>query len=130
MAGLKLDSAGVQKMKTLDEALVMVQRLHGIVELYALSLKQNKPTSLFGMQVKRALYPIVGFLKPQFGMISDQVAALNLVATRGGSEVAKIRYLREGVASTRQALEIAIVRVKDNHAVHEEPVPGARKPGE
>ena len=130
MAGIKLDNAGVQKMKTLDEALVMTQRLHSVVELYALNLKQGKPTSLFGMQVKRALYPLVGFLKPQFGMISDQAAALNLIATRGGSEVAKIRYLREGVAAIKQALEIAMVRVKDNHAVIEEPKPGARKPGE
>jgi hypothetical protein len=62
----------------------------------------------------------VGLLKPQFGLIADQAAALNLVAGRGGSEVAKIRQLREGVGSLRQALEIAVVRVKDNHMVKEE----------
>jgi hypothetical protein len=131
MAGLvKLDAAGTQKMKTIDEALVMLQRLHATVELYALTLKQNKPTSMFSQQVKRSITPLVGFLKPQFGLISDQAAAMNLVAGRGGSETAKIRNLREGVASLRQQLEIAIVRVKENHAVIEEPVPGARKPGE
>ena len=73
------------------------------------------------MQVKRALSPLVGLLKPQFGLIADQAAALNLVAGRGGSEVSKIRQLREGVGSLRQALEIAVVRVKDNHTVKDEP---------
>jgi hypothetical protein len=120
-AGPKLDGAGIQKMKTLDEAFVQLQRLHGVVETYALALKRNQPTSLYGMQVKRAISPIVGLLKPQFGLISDQVAALNLVAGRGGSEQTKVRLLREGVGSLRQALEIAVVRVKDNHAVHDEP---------
>jgi hypothetical protein len=121
MAGNKLDGAGVQKMKTLEEAFTQVQRLHGIVETYALALKRTQPTSLYGMQVKRALAPLVGLLKPQFGLISDQVAALNLVATRGGSETTKVRILREGVGAIRQALDIAQVRVKENHAVKEEP---------
>jgi hypothetical protein len=122
-AGPKLDGAGIQKMKTLDEAFVQTQRLHGVVETYALALKRNQNTSLYGMQVKRAISPIVGLLKPQFGLISDQVAALNLVAGRGGSEQTKVRLLREGVGSLRQALEIAVVRVKDNHAVHDETAP-------
>lgn len=120
MAGPKLDGAGVQKMNTLDDAATQLQRLHGIVETYALALKRNQPTSLYGMQVKRAISPLVGLLKPQFGLIADQAAALNLVAGRGGSEVAKIRQLREGVGGLRQALEIAVVRVKDNHAVKDE----------
>ena len=120
MAGIKLDSAGVQKMKTLEEALTQLQKLHGVVETYALAMKRNQPTSLYGMQVKRALTPLVGLLKGQFGLISDQAAALNLVAGRGGSETTKVRMLREGVGSLRQALEIAVVRVKDNHAVKEE----------
>lgn len=120
MAGPKLDGAGVQKMNTLDSAATQLQRLHGVVETYALALKRNQPTSLYGMQVKRAISPLVGLLKPQFGLIADQAAALNLVAGRGGSEVAKIRQLREGVGSLRQALEIAVVRVKDNHTVKDE----------
>ena len=119
MAGVKLDGPGTQKMKTIEEALTFVARLHGIVEMYALSLKQNKPTGLYGMQVKRALFPLVGLLKPQFGLISDQVAGISLVTSRGGSETVKIRMLREGVGSIRQQLEIATVRIKDNHAVKE-----------
>jgi hypothetical protein len=120
-AGPKLDGAGVQKMKTIDEALVQAQRLHGVVEHYALALKRKQPTNLFGMQVKRALTPLVGLLKPQFGLIADQVASMNLIAGRGGSEDAKVRNLREGVGALKQALEIAAVRVKDNHMVTEEP---------
>ena len=120
MAGVKLDGPGVQKMKVLDEALTLAQRLHGVVEGYALAMKRQQPTQLFGMQVKRALFPLVGLLKPQFGLIADQVAALNLITSRGGSETAKIRVLREGVGALKQALEIAIVRVKDNHAVKED----------
>ncbi len=124
-AGPKLDGAGVQKMKTLDEALVQTQRLHGIVEQYALALKRKQPTQLFGMQIKRALSPLVGLLKPQFGLIADQVAAMNLVASRGGNETARLRSLREGVGALKQALEIATVRVKDNHMVVDEEKPPA-----
>jgi hypothetical protein len=121
MAGSKLDGAGVQKLKTIETALVQAQRLHGVVEHYALALKRKQPTNLFGMQVKRALTPLVGLLKPQFGLIADQVASMNLLASRGGSEEAKVRNLREGVGALKQALEIAIVRVKDHHMVKEEP---------
>jgi hypothetical protein len=121
MAGnIKLDGAGIQKMKTIDEALIQLQRLHGVVEMYALSLKQNKPTTLYSSQIKRLLFPLVGLLKPQFGLIADQIAALGLSSSRGGSEQVKVRVLREGVASVRMALEIAIVRIKDNHAIKEE----------
>ena len=130
MAGVKLDGAGIQKMKTIEEATIQLARLHAIVEQYALSLKQNKPTSLFGSQIKRALFPLVGLLKPQFGLIADQIAALNLITSRGGADTAKVRTLREGVGSIRQQLEIATVRIKDNHKLIEEVKEGARKPGE
>jgi type I site-specific restriction endonuclease len=129
-AGPKLDGAGIQKMKTIEEAVLALQKLHGVVEQYALALKNNKPATMYSQQVKRTLSPLVGLLKGQFGMIADQAAALNLVATRGGSETVKIRMLREGVGSLRQQLDIAIVKIKELHAVKEEVVEGARKPGE
>lgn len=119
-AGPKLDGAGIQKMKTIDEANMQVQRLHGVVETYGLALKRKQPTQLFSMQIKRQLTPLVGMLKPQFGMIADQVAAMNLVAGRGGNEMTKLRILRESIGSLKQALEIAAVRVKENHMVVEE----------
>lgn len=116
----KLDGAGVQKMKTIDEANTQVQRLHGIVENFALTIKRKQPTQLFGSQIKRALTPLIGLLKPQFGMIADQVVAMNIVAGRGGNEISKLRILREGVGSLKQSLEIAAVRTKDHHAMKEE----------
>ena len=120
MAGLKLDGAGVQKMKTIEDAFTMVHRLHGIVETYALALKRSQPTTTYGLQIRRALPPLVGLLKGQFGMISDQAAALNLVVTRGTNEQTRVRVLREGIGSIRQALEIAALRVKENHAEKDE----------
>jgi hypothetical protein len=119
-AGPKLDGAGIQKMKTLEDAVTQVQRLHGIVESYALALKRAQPTMNFGMQIRRSLPPLVGLLKGQFGLISDQVAALHLVVSRGSNEQTRVRVLREGIGSIRQALDIAGVRVKENHAEKED----------
>jgi hypothetical protein len=104
------------KLKTLEEAAVGVQRVHGLVERLALEVKQQgKHTGQHIHSIRRALEPLVGLLKPQFGIISDQVAMVNLAATRGGSEQMRVRTLREGVASLRQALEIAERKVREQH---------------
>jgi hypothetical protein len=118
-AGPKLDGAGVQKMKTLEDATTMLHRLHGLVETYAMAVKKAQPTSHYIQQIRRALPPLIGLLKGQFGMIADQVAALNLLATRGSNEQTRLRVLREGVGSIRIAMDIAILRVKENHAEKE-----------
>jgi hypothetical protein len=49
-------------------------------------------------------------------MISDQVSALHLVVSRGSNEQTRVRVLREGIGAIRQAIDIAGVRVKENHA--------------
>jgi hypothetical protein len=118
-AGPKLDGAGIQKMKTLEDATTMLARIHGLVETYAIAVKKSHPTGFTIQQIRRALPPLIGLLKGQFGMIADQVAALNLVASRGSNEQTRLRVLREGVGSVRIAMDIAIVRVKENHAVKE-----------
>ena len=118
-AGPKLDGAGVQKLKTLEDATTMLHRIHSLVETYAIAVKKSQPTSFTLQQIRRALPPLVGLLKGQFGMIADQVAGLNLVATRGTNEQTRLRVLREGVGSARIAIDIAMVRVKENHAVKE-----------
>jgi hypothetical protein len=118
-AGPKLDGAGVQKMKTLEDATTMLHRVHGLVETYAIAVKKNHPTSFPVQQIRRALPPLIGLLKGQFGMIADQIASLNLVATRGSNEQTRLRVLREGVGSARISIDIAMVRVKENHAVEE-----------
>ncbi len=115
MAGLKLDGAGLAKMNALEEASVQLQRVHGAVEQWALAIKRNQPATLYSMQIKRQLPTLAALLKAQFGMISDQVTAMNLVASRGGAEAPKIRALREGIAQVRVALEIAVAQTKDKH---------------
>lgn len=126
MAGLKLDSAGTNKLKTLDEALLLLQRIHGLVEQYAMALKRNQPTSTLVMNIRRQLPTLAANLKNQFGMISDLVTTVNLATSRGASEVVRLRSLREGIAQIRQAIEIAVTQTKDKHKVVDESHSGAR----
>lgn len=116
MAGGALDGAGKAKMDTLEEAQNIIQRTHAMVERYALAVKQNNPaTQQFVLQIKRSLEPMVGMLKAQFGLISDQVAALILASSRGGSDNTRVRTLREGIAQLRTAIELAERKVRDQH---------------
>lgn len=121
MAGLKLDGAGQAKMATLENANLQVQRLHGLVETAAMQVKGMKPILAFGIQFKRAASPLVGLLKPQFGMIADLVANLILVSSRsGGGDQQKIRAMREGIGQLKVQLEIATAQTKEKHAAGEE----------
>jgi hypothetical protein len=117
MAGTKLDGAGVAKMTTLEDALVRMQHLNSLVERMAVLIKAQQPGNLLVGQIKRDASPLVGSLKGQFGMISDMVANMILVAGRGGSELVKLRSLRESVAQIKQAIEIAQAKVKELHSV-------------
>ena len=117
MAGVKLDGAGAQKMKTLEEAQLSVQRLHGLVERMAIEVKNQRAAGVLPQQIKRMAVPLQGQLKGQFGMIADQVSAMILATGRGGGDQLKVRSLREYVAQVRQALDIAASKVKDQHAV-------------
>ena len=114
MAGA-LDGAGKAKMDALEEAGAILQRVHAMVERYALAVKQQQNSSVFVLQIKRALEPMVGLLKAQFGLIADQASAVILASTRGGSENTRVRGLREGVAQLRTALEIAERKVREQH---------------
>jgi hypothetical protein len=120
MAGPKLDGAGTEKMKTLDESLIQLHRIHGLVETYALAIKRSQPPQTYLMPIRRALPTLASLLKGQFGLISDQAMALSLGASRGSNEQVRVRTLREGIGALRQAIEVAIVRVKDNHAEEKE----------
>ncbi len=119
MAGPKLDGAGVEKMKTLDDALTQLHRIHGLVETYALAIKRSQPPATYLMPIRRALPMLASLLKGQFGMIPDQAMALQMVVTRGSNEQVRIRILREGIGALRQAIDVGIVRVKENHAEKE-----------
>jgi len=117
MAGVKLDGAGTQKMKTIEEALKSLQTMHGLVERMAIEVKNQKGAGVLPQQIKRMATPLQGQLKGQFGMIADQVSAMILAAGRGGGEQLKVRALREHVAQIRTALEIMAAKVKEQHAV-------------
>jgi hypothetical protein len=60
---------------------------------------------------------MVGLLKPQFEPISEQVAQLILVTTRGGGEQARLRSLRESVGQIRAQIEASMNRVRETHMV-------------
>lgn len=120
MATVKLDGAGMAKMKTLDEAMLLLQRIHGLVEMYAMAIKRGQPAGPLVQNLRRTLPTLSENLKGQFGLIADQVMAINLATSRGASETVRVRTLREGVAQVKQALEIAVTQVKDRHAVKEE----------
>ncbi len=123
MAGMKLDGAGTQKMKTLEDALITLQTIHGMVERMAMEVKANKPVGVIPQQIKRIAVPLQGFLKGQFGLIADQVAAFILASSRGGGgDQAKVRVMREFVATLRTAIELAANKVK---AAHEVPIEGS-----
>lgn len=119
-SGPKLDGAGLAKMETLEEASVQVQRIHGLVERMGIAVRSQQNTSQFGSQIRRAGSPLVGLLKGQFGMISDQVTALLLIATRSGGDQVKLRSLREAVAQLRIQIEIAVAKTKEKHTLPEE----------
>ena len=75
MAGLVLDGAGQVKMETLNTCIALHQRIHGLVENYAISVKNNKPEKTHLNNIRRNLPIMAAKLKGQFGMISDLVTA-------------------------------------------------------
>lgn len=117
MAGVKLDGAGVQKMKTIEDALATIQSIHGMVERMAMDVKNQRGVGIIPGQIKRIAVPLQGQLKGQFGLIADQVAGMIIAMGRGGGEQGKVRVLRESVAQIRTALEINASKVKKDHAV-------------
>jgi len=126
-AGPKLDGAGIVKMKVLDDAILLLQRVNGLVENYAMAVKRNQPASMFVMNIRRTLPTLAENLKNQFGMISDLILTVNLNSSRGASEQVRVRTLREGVAQIKQAIEIAVVQTKAKHSV--EDADASRKQG-
>ena len=121
MAATKLDGPGTQKMRTLEESLIALQGLHGVVERMAMDLKAQRPVGVVLLQIKRMATPLQGQLKGQFALIADQVSALILATGRGGSGGVKLRALREQVGQIRTALDVAAQKVKEQHSVDIDP---------
>ena len=117
MAATKLDGAGTQKMKTIEEALMGLQAIHGMVERMGIEVKKKGSVGILPQQIKRNAATLQGQLKGQFGLIADQFAGMVLATGRGGGDAVRLRVLREYVAQIRTALEIAASKVKENHSV-------------
>lgn len=111
-------------MATLDDAIALHQRLHGLVEQYALSVKRNQPASHITMNLRRQLPALAGLLKGQFGMIADLVTTVNMQITRGASEQVRVRQMREGMAVLKVQLEMAVAQTIAKHELKDE-APGA-----
>jgi len=120
MAVKRLDGAGIAKLKVLDEAMLLLQRINGLVEMYAMAIKRGQPGGPLVQNLRRTFPTLSENLKGQFGLIADQVMAVNLASSRGTSEAVRIRMLREGVAQIKQALEIAATQTRERHAMKEE----------
>ncbi len=119
----KIDATGTVKLKTLDEALLLLQRIHGLVEQYAVAYKRGQATSTYVMNLRRQLPTFAANLKSHFALIADEALALNLATSRGSSEQTRVRLLREGVARMRTNLEIAAIQTRAKHQVQEEKPP-------
>ena len=113
MAGSKLDGAGAEKMKTIDEALIALQTINGMVERMAIEVKKQRSAGVFPQQIKRNVATLQGQLKGQFELIADQCTAMVLAMGRGGGDNSRLRALRESVAQIRTSLELAARRVSE-----------------
>ncbi|HKT07031.1 MAG TPA: hypothetical protein VJR24_03960 [Gemmatimonadaceae bacterium] len=128
MAVSKIDGAGLQKLKTIEEAQSTMQTIHGHVERMAMEVKNQRGTGVIPQQIKRIAGPLQGQLKGQFGTVADQVSAMILVLGRGGSDQLRVRSMRECVAQIRQALDIAAFKVEEQHTTTHDGPAGAADP--
>ncbi len=119
-ADSKLDAVGTVKLKTLDEAMLLVQRIHGLVEQYAVAFKRGQPTTTYVMNLRRSLPSLAANLKAHFSLIADEVLSLNLATSRGASEQTRLRLLREGVARIRTNIDIAAIQTRTKHQASDE----------
>ena len=106
MAATKLDGAGAEKMKTIEEALIALQTINGMVERMAIEIKRQGSVGILPQQIKRNAAMLQGQLKGQFGAHRRPVSPrMVLVIGRGGGDSARLRALRESVAQIRTSLE-------------------------
>jgi hypothetical protein len=116
----RLDSLGHIKIQTLEDATLLLQRVNGLVEQYALAVKRGQSTMTLIAAIRRTLPTLAENLKNQFAAISEMITTLNLTTSRGASENIRVRALREGVAQIKQAIDLATLHTRDRHTVHDE----------
>ena len=120
MSGLILDASGTIKMKVLDDALLLTQRVNAMNEQFGLSAKAGTPTTSLKTGIKRNLMTLAANLKSHFGMISDLVNNVVISSSRGSSDVVRVRTLREGIAQIKQGIDVGMTQTRTKHAMHRE----------
>ena len=118
MAGLILDASGTIKLKVLDDALLLAQRLNALNEQFALNTKAGTPSSSLKASIKRQLQTLAANLKGHFGMLSDLVTNVVISSSRGSSDTNRVRAIREGLAQIKQGIDIGMAHTREKHAIH------------
>jgi hypothetical protein len=118
MSGLILDASGTIKLKVLDDALLLTQRLNALNEQFALNTKSGTPSGSLFSSIKRQMQTLAANLKGHFGMISDLVTNVIISSSRGSSDVNRVRAIREGLGQIKQGIDIGMAQTKAKHAVH------------
>jgi len=117
MAKPTVDGPGQAKLQQLESAKSIVQTVHGMVEQYALAIKNSSPTTSYPQQIKRAATPLVGLMRSQFQLLADLASDLILTATRGGgADLAKVRVLRERVGQLKSGIELSVTSTIAKHS--------------
>lgn len=94
MAKPTVDGPGQAKLQQLESAKSIVQTVHGMVEQYALAIKNSSPTTSYPQQIKRAATPLVGLMRSQFQLLADLATAPG----RSQDEVAgEVGQLKSGI---------------------------------
>jgi hypothetical protein len=120
MAVKRLDVAGEAKMAILDDATLLFQRIHALVEQYALAIKRSQPATQIMLNLKRQMPTLADKLRDEFGGIAEIVIAVNVKMTRGGSEQTRIRQMREGLATIKGQLENAVLHTIARHTMKDQ----------
>jgi hypothetical protein len=103
MAG-NLSPSATARLAALNEFTSRVQRVHGLVEMYATS-KTNPDQYLMPMQ--RAFGQLkMKFMGAGLDALSQLCGSMEIAAKRGMSPTQKMRILRDGVGSLKFQLEL------------------------
>ena len=93
------------KLTALRSMTDKVHHVHGLVEKYA-AARTPQEAQRMTLPMKRAFGRLkMDLLGAGFDALSQQVAAMELAAGRGGSQRNKTRILREGVGGLRRQIE-------------------------
>jgi hypothetical protein len=104
MAGKKLSPSAQGRLAILNEFAARVQRVHGLVELYATS--KSNPDQ-YQMAITRGFAQLkMQLMGAGLDAMSQLCGSMEIASKRGLSFMQKVRILREGVGSLKFQLEM------------------------